>query len=181
MIPINDIADENVSENAISEDSLHGQFLTKYCPGGAKGFKHEIEKQTVDENLVKLEGFDGLVHKIGSVFRIDDFFCVVLTHTKLPEYTVKSSTSDLVCVVESIIDAANQYARGKSIFMPLIGGGLARINMEKEEKIQMIISTIHAKNSVIGYSGEFNIVLPYEDLENIKFDRLKQFNGVIDE
>lgn len=181
VIPINDIADDKVAGNAISENSIHGQFLTTYCPGGASGFKHEIEKQTEDENLVKLEGFDGSVYKIGSIFRIDDFFCAVLTHTKLPEYTVKSSSSDLICVVESVIDAANQYARGKPVFMPLIGGGLARINLEKEAKVQMIISAIQAKNSIVGYNGEFNIVLSYEDLENIKFDKLKQFNGVVDE
>ena len=177
IIPINDIADDKIGEKGISGNSLHGQFLLNHCPGGIERFRHEVLKQNDPEKMEKLENYDGLVHKIGTIFRIDDFYCATLTHTDLPKYIANASVSDLVYTIECVIEMANQYGEGKSVFFPLIGGGLSRINLEKERKIQLIVSAIQSKNSNVGYHGEFNIVLSYTDLESIDLKKLKCFIG----
>lgn len=164
VIPVNEYFDTLVDYDIISSNSIHGKFINKYFKNKVNELdtkihnslqKQNIRYDTVERNVGKLKKYP-----LGSVAMVEEsgkvYFLAALTRFN-KNNKAECNQLEYYETVVKLLKFINEYGQGKSVTLPLLGGGLARLNAEKQVILENLISVIKLNDSPM--VGELEVAL----------------------
>lgn len=165
VIPVNEYFDTIVDDKIISSKTLHGIFVKNYFGGNEADLKKQISNSLNSVEHVKVNSGRSAGNKkrypLGTVCQVKKedkiFFLVALTKFNENERAeVKNSEYQRVlCDLFSYIE---QNSQGRSISIPLIGGGHSGVSLSKQKLLEFLLFSIGLKDNLTLVGG-VNIVL----------------------
>lgn len=185
VIPVNEYFDTQVDNDIISETTLHGIFIKRYIENSNENLKKlnmEISKQlkNVEYDEVK-ERKSGKKRKypIASTILIDNYILTALSkfndkneaYLSMPEYLE---------FLNKFWEEINRIHNGRTINLPVIGTGLARINptLSYEEYLEQIIFSLKT-SSIIAGETKINIIISEKKVSECSLAKLKNIVSTI--
>ena len=165
VIPVNEYFDTIVDDKIISSKTLHGIFVKTYFGGNEADLKKQISNSLNSVEYVEVNSGRSAGNKkrypLGTVCQVKKedkiFFLVALTKFNENERAeVKNSEYQRVlCDLFSYIE---QNSQGRSISIPLIGGGHSGVSLSKQKLLEFLLFSIGLKDNLTLIGG-VNIVL----------------------
>jgi len=117
-------------------------------------------------------------YKIGTTVTIpcgaNKYYLVVNAHTDLETLQASANFQDMVQTLDGLWREVRRTANATPVSLPLIGGGLSRLNLPPFALLQTILSSIiSATRDGGGITGEVRIVLPESLMGIINLRNLK--------
>lgn len=184
IIPVNRCFDTIVDDRIISNNSIHGAFL-KYLYSinlfSPEGLYSEIERELKDTECIELspknkpEG-NRLRYPTGTIVDISDYssnnhyYLLGLT-TFDKNLTAHSSKEDFLLAIQRLIEYCNNHSQGYPVVLPLIGSGLARTNISKNDALRYLVRALEINKDII--NCDFYIIVWNKDKENTVITNLK--------
>lgn len=176
VIPVNTTFDTIVGGRLVSPNSVHGRWIKKFCTAGHT--VNEID-QMIQDNLAARNVSMCCVQELnekpegkrerypqGTVAVIDDgkthYYLLVLAHYD-NNLNAQCSKTELLGVINSLIDFYDKNGQGMPIYIPLMGSGLSRAGVTPAESLQIISDLLKLNRSKV--HGEANIVV-YSKVRN---------------
>ena len=180
VIPVNTSFDTHVAtklENdpnpLVSNKTIHGNLLIRL-------FKRGLSEEQVSERIRKNLLRNGLISEysqeialpIGTIATLDFekavfYFLAVSIFDE--NNNAHSSREDIRTAIEKLIIHYDQKGQGYDLFLPLIGTGMSRANLNFQESYDLIVSTLLENKNRI--SGKINIVIQPEVMKTIKIGK----------
>lgn len=182
VIPVNTTFDTHVTTKleddpnpVVSGNTLHGSLLIRLFK---KGISEEQVSERIRNNLLR----NGLISQekqaidlpIGTIATLDFekavfYFLAVSIFDK--NNNAHSSRKNIRTAIEKLTVYYDQKGQGYDLFLPLIGTGMSRANLNYQESYDLIVETL-LKNR-IRISGKINIVIQPEVMKTIKIGKEK--------
>ena len=184
IIPSNRCFDTIVDDKIISSNTIQGQFLKhiysinlfspsdlsltieKALTNKSKEILSDEEKPAGNKNR----------YPIGTIADIEaqyDTHYFLLGLSEFDRYlTAHISKEDFVIAVQRMIEYCNKHSQGYPVILPLIGSGLSRTNISKNEVLRYLIRALEINKDII--NCDFHIVVWEQDIEEISITNLKQ-------
>lgn len=146
IIPVNSSFDTTVDNKIVSVNSLHGKFITKYFNNNVDELYDKIIKD-LDEQKIQFSRLKNNKRKysLGNVARIsvgeDTFLLLVLTDFDEKNFA-NCSSYNYGTIICNLLNFINRYYKDKKVYMPLIGGGLARLNKSPQQLLEYLLSIL---------------------------------------
>lgn len=179
VIPVNDtfetlIEDKSVNNPLVSIESNHGKWLNKIITNDENGYtKEELDEaiskslneqkslnhKHIDKDKGKCESYE-----IGTIANIkgkgnDENTSYFLLNVSIfnEENMAESNIKNIKIALDKLLDYYNKNGQNCPIYMPLIGTGNSRINISKQQILELMkeIILINDKN----INGKINIVV----------------------
>ncbi len=146
IIPVNSSFDINVDNKIVSADSLHGKFIKKYFNNNAEELYSKIIKD-LDEEKISFSQLKNNKRKysLGDVARISvgENTFLLLALTDFDEKNIANCSSyNYGTIICNLLAYINGYCKDKKVYMPLIGGGLARLNKSPQKLLEYLLSIL---------------------------------------
>ncbi len=188
----------------VSENTIHGQFLSRMYKTTVKKNpppKNDIEskrkrhyteediKNSIEESLT-LQGIKPLgnnsknnpLYPIGTIAvighdldTIDTIFYLLAISQFDENNNAQSNENNIKIAIENLLDFYNNKGQEYSLYLPLIGTGLSRVNFTNKESLEFILSTMMENKDKI--HGKINIVIS----KTIQQQELEELYKVISE
>lgn len=176
VIPVNDCFDTLVDDVLISGKSIHGQFIQKYFGGNTAELDRLIDQQLQNvpaagqyqagEKRGKLPYYPpGTVVTVS--VRGKEFYLVALTH--FSGNVVQPDLKMYYLAVLALLEHLNQRASGRTVYMPFLGAGLARLGRDKDTELNHLLCIL--KMSSVNITGDIHIVLHSSMRDKIHLSR----------
>ena len=183
VIPVNRCFDTIVDDNLISHTTLHGKILQKIYDSGLytqKTLNEEIKKSLtnypVEEELTKEEKpcgnlrryAEGTVAELKESEKLTYFFWGLSKF----DHMLKASTTktEYATAIQKLIEFCNSRSQGYPVIMPVIGSGLSRTNVKKEDILRYLKSAFTLNRDII--NCDFHIVVREEDKNSLSIKSL---------
>lgn len=152
-IPVNTtfdtiVDDAGTSEPLVSDNTLHGKWLTRCNEWGLslENIDEQIKKALSDVKVLKtrIQKKRGklLEYPIGTVVPIKGAHNTIFLLTALSRFDEKnnaqSTSENLSDVIKSLVKYIDENGQGNSLYLPVMGTGLSRMNLEKNEAFHLI-------------------------------------------
>ena len=164
VIPVNEFFDTQVDEEIISSSTLHGQFIRRYFNNSIDILENEIKKALQNVSCFELRRNHAVKtskYPLGTCIdiEVDDklFVLVALTHFSKTNIAW-TSLYEYGNVVRKLMTHLIKVSGLKSVYMPLMGTGLARIDHTSQFILKYMLDTILSMNH-LSISGGLNVVL----------------------
>jgi hypothetical protein len=185
IIPVNDYFDTHVGDGIIAPSTIHGQFITKYFSDNIDLLDKEIDNALLGNvsftsNLERTSSdLKTKRYPLGTCARIhyNDKVFILIAVTHFNDYNrAELNDSDYPIIIQKLYYYIEQYHEDNSVYVPLIGSGMAGINKSKMQLLNyMIAGAFYADHlcvvkgiNVILYSSEAK-TLPDVNLNIIKY------------
>lgn len=186
VIPVNTCFDTLVDNNItivekplISPKSIHGQWVNSTINNGVKLEEldskisrsiqlHNLQPVKIYTRQEKIRG-KLVVYPLGTVIPVSlnektTFFLFALS--ELDENNkAQCSEHDFVDGLVRLIDLYDDIGQGFEMFVPLVGTGMSRVNIQHQEALQKIKATFELHRSKI--KGTVNIVIYNKDSDKV--------------
>lgn len=183
IIPANRCFDTIVDDRIISTNTIHGQFLKHIYSTNLfspDGLSSTIERKLLNYSKQQLTYEEkpagnknrypiGTIVDIGSM-RNNHYYLLGLT-TFDQDLTAHTSKEDFILAIQRMIIYCNKHSQGYPVVLPLIGSGLARTNISKNEVLKYLIRAFEINKDII--NCDFHIVVWEKDKENTTITNLK--------
>lgn len=183
IIPVNRCFDTIVDDILISRNSIHGQFLENLY--SKNYFSANSLSSAIEKTLSKLEKTDLNQDEkpYGNRYRypvgtIVDICCTQNNHYYLlglslfnESLTAQTSKEDFVIAIQRMIEYCNKHSQGYPVILPLIGSGLSRTNINKNEVLRYLVRAFEINKDII--NCDFHIMVWEQDKEEIAITNLK--------
>lgn len=178
VIPVNDSFDTLADDIVVAKNSLHGQFITRFFNGNTEMLDQMLEKElkgtTPKGRYDSDKSGKREYYPLGTVVQVivsgKTYYLLALTHFKSNH--VEADVSGYYAAVLSLLEYLNQHSAGWPVFMPLLGGGLARLGREKEHELENLISIMRMSQSPM--VGSLHIRLSQNMRNEINLHRFKE-------
>ncbi len=145
VIPVNTTFDVRVDNRIVSGNSLHGQFINKYYSKNVASLSYYIAEYLKTRKIgYELSG-SKKKYPTGTVVPItvkeNTFLLLALTDFDC-EDTAHCSKKDYPVILYELFDFIYKNYQDKKIYLPLIGGGLARLNKSPQQILEYLISIL---------------------------------------
>ena len=182
VIPVNTSFDTHVTTKleddpnpVVSGNTLHGSLLIRLFK---KGISEEQVSERIRNNLLR----NGLISQekqaidlpIGTIATLDFekavfYFLAVSIFDK--NNNAHSSRKNIRTAIEKLTVYYDQKGQGYDLYLPLIGTGMSRANLNYQESYDLIVETLLENRNRI--SGKINIVIQSEVMKTIKIGKEK--------
>lgn len=175
VIPVNTCFDTIIGEGVVSAKTIHGKWIKEMNKGGTDTTKlDEIIEQNIHEQGLHSCGTHSRSEKPkgklvrfaqGSVLSIEGDKGLTYYLLALSEFdenlNAQCSKETFVSCIQSLITFYSKNGQGNSIYLPLMGTGLSRVNISQEESLNIIVNMLKLNRDKI--YGEVNIVVFRKD------------------
>ena len=185
VIPVNEYFDTQVDNNIISETTLHGIFVKRYIENNDEKLKKlniEISKQLKNiecDEVKERKSGKKKRYPIATTILIEDYILTALSkfndkneaYLSMPEYLE---------FLNKFWNEIDRIHNGRTINIPVIGTGLARINptLSYEEYLEQIIFSLKTSSITAGET-KINIIIPEKKLSECSLAKLKNIVSTI--
>lgn len=169
-INFNEYFDTIVDDVIISHGSLHGQFLDRLNDDEINGIKNIIRTDNYcKENILRKNNSrargNKIIYKTGTAVKYKDFILVAFSNFN-DENMANLKLEDYFACLINYWKNVNRLYNNKNIVLPLMGGGITRIenNPSCQEKLKILLAAL--KYSNLSFSPDITITIVLS--ENIK-------------
>lgn len=142
VIPFNDRYDTKVDNRIIGEHSLNGIYIRKYLDVSPEELREEIQNdadmELHDDPACKCEP---RVYSLGSVHVRGDYALVAFSHFDESNRAVLTMEEYVCCLLSFWKELDRVYAM-RDIAVPLLGGGITRIQSDINPDKQFLLETL---------------------------------------
>jgi len=169
VIPVNRYFDTCIDDNLIAHNSVHGQFVKNIFGGNVQELDEKIEDSLKYQGITSLElNTDKMgkqkAYPLGCIAEIpkSDKTYYLLALTEFDRNNEASCTLEQYYKsIINLLEYIKTHSQGKTVSMPLIGGGFARLNKGKVNILSNLVSICKMYNGHI--TSDMQIVLYKED------------------
>lgn len=151
----------------VSRETIHGEFLNRLY---IKGLSHTQISKRIHTNLEKNYAIQkNSNYPIGTIatLKFDNTLFFLVAVSKFDKKNVARSTKkDIEVAVEKLAQYYDEKGQGYDIFIPLMGTGLSRANLENQESYDIIKNTL--LNNKDKLQGKINIVILPDVIDEIQ-------------
>lgn len=177
VIPVNDAFDTLADDHVIATGSVHGQFITHVIGRNVEYLDQMIERELAKIPAAGEYGEEKTGKKrfypLGTTITVSaagkTFYLTALTHFE--GNTVKPDLPGYYRALFTLIDYLNSQTAGKTVYLPLMGSGLARLGREKELVLENMLTVLRMSETAM--VGEMCIVLHKGDWGTINLHKFK--------
>lgn len=169
VIPVNEYFDTLVNETIINKATIHGQFIQKYYRDDHTKLHEETElyfsQNKIKGKEVTRKGSDGYKKKypLGTcaIIKKDNtnFVLLALTHFDEDDHAYVE-LSEFGRSISTMCKELADKVEDKSIYMPLMGMGMSRINQSGQFILKYILDTIVGIKDLAIQKGINIVVFP---------------------
>ena len=179
VINVNRCFDTIVDDHLVSHNSLHGKLFQRFYDEGK--FDEESLNKTIQDSLagkpyqpaVKPKG-NLRRYEAGTVAELkdDDQVSYYLLGLSPFDENLNSDTdnSDLVNSVQGLIEFCYQRAQAYPVVLPLLGAGMANLNLEESEILRYLVSAFELNKNRL--RCDFHIVVWDKHKDLVPIDNL---------
>lgn len=188
-IPFNEYFDTHVGDGVVGENTIHGLFINKYfrdrIPELEEKISKGLENIKCEQTVRRYKGCPTEKYPLGTTVDIRDgenlYVLFALTHFDENDKAY-ISRNEYVNVITKLMDHLSEVVEERSVYMPLIGAGLSRLQRTPQRILYQIISILDFDNSIT-VPGGVNVVIKSLKKENINLTLLEHIvkNGIIKE
>lgn len=167
VIAFNEYFDTTVDEKIISSKTLNGIVLNKHIDD-IEAFNVSLENDKIcvqsilENNVGRLSG-KTVKYALGTCFKYDQFIAVAFTHFDDRDVAFITMPEYLSCLTNMWTNLNSIYA-GDNLVLPLLGSGITRMkagaHLDKQEQLNILISTLRYSNVEFSHDSIITIVLP---------------------
>ena len=175
IIPVNEFFDGEVGDH-VSIHTLHGQFIDRVCKRLPDRWDRILQNGLAGVMPVgKVDRPTGRSDRypIGTCCRVPDagpcqeYILVALARTDVSTLQAKADIDDLYCAVSAAVSAAKQYANGRRVDFPLMGGGLSRTGRSPSELLDILLEALTREERRGMITQKIRVVLHPDALRRI--------------
>lgn len=178
LIPVNEYFDTHVGDNIINEESIHGQFLTKY-QNEIADIKKQIGNQLakIDDvpNGRKRDLVDGLPQKrypLGTCIRVcinkQSFILLALTRFDVNEH-VDVSAEEYPEIIRKMFNGIQELNNGNAVEMPFVGRGISGFDLTPMQMLNIIVQQALMADK-LQITHDITLWLYGEDVNDVDLD-----------
>lgn len=180
-ISVNNFFDSVVDGYIIAPDSLHGQMLQKYWAGNIAEWDRQVHDELSGISFKTVNRAQGKNKRftIGTTAetRTNDgkrFLCVALSPTDETSLQTKAESVHLLVAIRKMLKKARAVCGNKPLYLPLMGGGLSRVNFKPAVLLNLIIAAIFEENRGGRITETIYIILPREKSPEINLSVIEK-------
>lgn len=181
VVPVNDYFDTLVSDEVVSEFSIHGQFIQSIFSGKEEELSTLIDKALVNEAFELVD--ERIVprpkrYPLGTTAKISyegkDYYLVALTKF---DSSNKASidSSEYQVVISKLLTFIGQHSQGKKVSLPLLGGSARSgiTSLTKQQKLELLILSMNLTDSLSVDDG-LELVLSKKESNELSLNSVLQ-------
>ena len=174
-----DIAD--VKNPLVSPKTMHGQWINKMkeCGITAEKLSEEIQKNLEKQGIVPIKRLNRADKERGNlecyekgtiaVYKHNNTFFYLLALSEIDEKNNAHNTkTELMNTIEKLIQYYDSNGQGYDIYIPLLGTGKSRTNINLEESLQIISSYFRIHKDMV--QSDVNIIVYTKQRDEISLD-----------
>ena len=175
VIPFNRYFDTTVNNRIIADSSLNGQFISKHYSNSVSVLDKEIDRQlsgVPSEKMTRTEG-KNIMYSPGTIVSVGvkEQTYVLLALTEFDSNNnAGCHLSDYAKAILDLMNYLNINSQGRDVSIPLIGGGLSRMNMAPEDLLELLVALIKADKH--GSPNNITICLTDKTLDKIDLSKI---------
>ncbi len=147
VIGVNEYFDTQVGE-LVAPTSIHGAFLSQFARDDTKGLDHEI---SVELAKFKFESEVVTSKRVGNKARYPlgataavsrsgkSFLLLAVTHTDIQTCKASVDFVEFLATLDKLWTRVRETHNQRTVHIPLIGGGLARLNLPPKDLLWLIL------------------------------------------
>lgn len=182
VIGVNNYFDSEINTDFVSTKTLHGILLEKYWKNNLDDWCSQIYSSIEKDKLIRQEARPYYKHKaqyaIGTTALVVrenlKVICVAQAETN-EQLIAEGSDVYLLTAVHAALRRARECCNGESLNLPLLGSGLARLNLTHNEIVNLILTGIIAETKKQKITSEINLILHLPDMDKFDFISLQKF------
>lgn len=185
-IPVNEYFDTHVGDNVVNENSIHGQFITKYYKDRLGELQQKINDALAGkdskEHPRRLDICPNKQYDLGTCIDIRDgentYVLFALTHFN-DQDVANVGRTEYSQVVNLLMEHLSVMAEAKPVYMPLFGTKYSRMRRTSQRILLQLVNTIDF-NDTCTIPGGVHIVIDSLDKLNVNLTLLEHVitNGI---
>lgn len=180
IIPFNEYFDTQVDNRVIAENSLNGQYINRYF-SDRKSLDEIIanDERTKNKFIIDEKRKIGKQKKydIGTIIKYEDYFLIAFSMFDDDNRAYLSIDKYIACLTK-MWDECDILYNGKSVVLPLLGGGITRFygyeDISDQELLELILWSFKFSRINFENSSKVTIVLTKSSLKNINLYQIKK-------
>lgn len=178
VIPFNEYFDTKVDNEIISHQSLNGKFIEQYVSNPCsldEAIKHDphLEEFKVPlKNQLKQGDAVRQKYRLGSIHKYSDRYLLLAFSHFDDRNRAYLSMRDYVNCLMSMWEEIDVLYAGRSVSIPLLGGGITRfkdITVDDEELLQLVIWSFKISRVKFKYPAKVTVVISTDTSDKINF------------
>lgn len=164
-IPFNEYFDTHVGDGVVGKDTLHGVFIEKYFGDRVEELDRRIREvlpqDGYEEHQRRVQTCPNKKYPLGTCISLREgentYVLFALTHFDDHD-KANVSRSEFTYVIGELAKYLSNTVEGKTVYMPLFGTGLSRVNRTPQRILLHIVDTLDF-NENISILGGINILI----------------------
>lgn len=179
-IPVNEFFDSELGL-PVSENSLHGIFLSRCFGGHPESFDKIIKEELLDIPSEKVQKKQGKQSKypIGTSANVtvnaNRYMCFALCQTDNSTLKAAADVPMLWQALEGVYSHARISLGGTPLVMPLIGSGLSGIGLPARDLLDLIVLSVISESKKKQIGTLIKIILTSDRFDEIDLIKLKKY------
>lgn len=178
LIPFNEYFDTQVDDVIIAHSSLNGKYIDSLGEDEKEALKQAIANDNRSP-LLRYDSSDGVKtrYELGTIKVFQDVMMLALTHFN-EQNEAYTNRAEYEHTLRKMWKEIRRTYQGKPINIPLIGGGLTRLDdmtdKPNEQLLKCILCTLRTSNVTFDENVQISIILTKKALETINLYELKE-------
>lgn len=138
----------------VAPDTLHGRAITEFYGGDEARFRREVDSDLAAQGIAPRTPEppgERPAYPIGTTAVLEHgarrLFAVALVHTDLATHLASADVDDLWTAMLSLWRKVREKSNGRPIVIPLFGSGLARVPVEPQTLLDLILASIEHESA----------------------------------
>lgn len=167
-VAVGDFFDSQVDDDLVSSNSLHGRIIKTFWPDDSCGWQEQVHESLKNVSASTVQRATGNTKRfpIGTtacaISNCNKFLFVALGKTNKVDNVTSAGVADLIHAVRGLLCKARSVCSNEPLIIPLMGSGLARVNLKNAILVDLILAAIFEETKQGKITGLITIVLPYE-------------------
>lgn len=185
-IPVNEYFDTHVGDNVVNENSIHGQFITKYYKDRLDELQQKINTGLANKKCAEHPRRLGFCpdkrYDLGTCVDVRDgentYVLFALTHFN-DQDVANVGRTEYSQVVNLLMEHLSVMAEAKPVYMPLFGTKYSRMRRTSQRILLQLVNTIDF-NDTCTIPGGVHIVIDSHDKLDVNLTLLEHVitNGI---
>lgn len=185
VIPVNEYFDTKVDEKIISSNTLHGKFIKRFFGGNEEELREKIQAslsriEPAEKNALRTDG-NKTRYPLGTVCEIEyngNILYLVALSRFNENNRAEVTNAEYLQVLIKLFSYIEQYSQGRTVNIPLIGGGHGGVNLPAQKLLEFLLLSMLLQERLTLING-VNIVLHESVKEKIDLVSINELVKVI--
>lgn len=164
LIGVNEFFDSEIG-HIVSQDSLHGKFITSVYNGDAARFRAALDSALAGtaSTQTQRQTQPSLKYEIGTTAVLPNgphkAFLVAVSQTDLATAKASSTVPLLWDALRGGLQSVHDFGNGSPLSMPLIGNGRSSVNIEPQHLLRLVVLALVDFGRKVGLPKHVNIIV----------------------